>query len=560
MTIKKGWKYMKRTISIIITLGILINVFLTVPVFAADVSDGWFNLGDVTKSIVTNEEFDDGFDFVPYGTFANGAWERYCGSEEADDNSVYVSEGKVVINPANGEPAGIRFKYTPQQGDTVFAITARRTNVLSGTYDHSLNSLKVNLYYDNENYYSYESTDNSFLGIDPAVMNEAGTDSTEGYVPNLDNVSIGYYRVTAGSSELGRKVPAGWAWATRTASVNIKDGDEKWDSVEIFSTGAAFEVLSVKIINYSPTGSIYLNEDFGGLNEDNLAESLTEKGFNVPNENGLAVETETGNHYLKMGTNAGGANSSENGAVYKAFPASSSTEMYFTARVKLPDEYNNADPSQAFIVQFDFKDSSGNFRRFYLYNTYWGYGPSGRTFDKPIAVKEQWTTLKFHVRDKEAPLLYLKRDGETEFVSVCANIGTVPETPSLGLVYIGGAVCVDDIRVYEPGIYYAGTNINVNEGKVIGEISVMGETDDQSILSRNFAAILAVYDSNDITKDVEYACVTMEDIIQNNGKLTIEIDDLPDGANKARLYLWDGIDETQMQPQEELLQPFELSI
>ena len=178
-------KGFKKLVSMTVAVTILTSLIVvmgggTANAFTAkttDTSDSWSAVsGLARKTVITREEFDEGFSFVPYGTLKDGTWERFQGDADDEGNTVTVSDGKITISPTLGTKSGIRLKFPAQTGTTVFMVKARRTN---NEYTNHL-SLKVDLYYDKANRYSYISGSN-FLGMDPAKESETSSSESEDY-------------------------------------------------------------------------------------------------------------------------------------------------------------------------------------------------------------------------------------------------------------------------------------------------------------------------------------------------------------------------------------------
>lgn len=519
-------KSLKKMVSIVVVT-ILLSVCPMAgsmdPVFAAgDPSDEWSATVSATrKTVIEDENFGEGFEFAPFGTLKNGGWERFSGSADDNGSAVNVDNGKVIITPSAGVPSGIRYKFPAQTGCTVFAVRAKRTSEVGSI---GSNNLTLNFYFDQEKSYSFTGNN---LAMDPALQGEDIATADK----DLNRFITGYFMVATGipdgTNAVIRKFPNGNDWSRRNASKNESADTNLWDSVVIYSTGANYEIESVKIINYSfgVTDPVRFNEDFEGLNDmesQTLSEVLSNKGYTVWNaESGLALGENSDGHYLKLGTD--GTKFNKNAAIKFPLPSNVGEEYYLTAKIRLDNSVADEQAADLFMY-IDYPDAQGVKHRYALKNNRLDNGAEF-TNGEYIAVKDQWTTMMFHLKGTTTELS-VKRDGEENFTSLLKDAST--EMDSLQF-WIQGPVWLDDVRLYEPG-----------------GVCVLGLVDDGSnttVRLRNATeeqltakAILVGYDGYQL-KDVQ---INTEDVIANPFEIAeVTIPSLAvNGILERKLFLW----------------------
>lgn len=579
-------KRFRKLMSMLMALAMSVSALMTlggvVPVAAAetDVSDEWSAIKDkgYIKTVITDESFGDDFVLAPEGTLKNGVWER-IGTE----GTVTVENGNVVIVPPPltdddiltydtvAETTGIRFKYPTRDGITVYAVTAKRHdsrdyhNLATEGNDeyNSRNKLKLNVRYDAKNRYSYQSKTSggtsTYVGMDPA---REKTDCT-GFSEDTDysRTVTGYFMVQTGDTKVRKKYLNGetWNdWYQRTAVQEPDGAESKWDTLELYSNGAQFEIESVKIINYAPKGGkCYFNEGFEDMGADasltgaELAAKLGDRGVTFYSgstlpQTDLSIGTADGSSYLQLGTDVDRTKNAMAQVTSVKIPSlteldNSTSEFYVRMKLKTAATTEEITNENVTYMYIQFGKS-----RFVVENKRMGgikVDNKGQyvtyTNDEELVKQDVWTTAEFHIKGGKASLTITREGGEP--VEICEGAGPEAQSSAKYQVYIYGArLCIEDLQIYTPGYAYGSLQVQeFTDNGTNATVTLYNSSPEKKIEFGNAKLLLGGYNM-DFLQDVQLADVS--DSLEPLETKTVTVPSLNTAKKmtERKLFLWDG--------------------
>lgn len=503
------------------------------------------------ERIILNEEFDSSdFEFKS-GTLQNGEWTQVNANVPAT-----VSDGVMKFqHDASGSTAKILTgaqclfdKAKVENGELIVEIKAKKAvniaaDAVAGTEAVTYNpTLVVQLFYNADNAYR------AFVGL--ALTEEMNT-----------------YQIRVGQGKYVAVYKNG-VLDTTWSGLKAAQSTGLWNSIKLYSESTAaadMEIESVKITTWDPkTENVYFNADFENMT---TMSDVADYGIKSHDADLITLDTTDGNKAIKISGNNSSAvqmdsfQSITTNEISMVLPE----EYYFSYRIKssgltsttacvcmqlftngmIKDQTSSSDrESGAVRVFLDMRSDA-----LYAFDN----NNSSNKYSTTIFGENKWVTVLIHVKGTTYDY-YVMQEGEEEFTQVKENVPaqlqtTVGYNPNYFKFYVQGnessnaSVLIDDIRLYVPGdLTKIGENLYWSDADTItGSFDLTGSVDDTADLT----GILALYDENGMLKDCKYKETTVEQVLGNQGKLSVSIDNPSEEATNARFFVWDSLSSLQ---------------